>query len=47
MGKECLMHHSRLVQLISIKKGEQYAKTNLTDQNQKLIRTLGICVSLS
>ena len=45
MGNECLMHHSHLAQQISIKKGEQYAKTNLTDQNQKLIRTLGICVS--
>ena len=38
------MHHSRLAQLIAFKKGEQYAKTNLMDQNQKLIRTLGICV---
>ena len=27
MGKECLMYHSRLAQLITIKKGEQYAKT--------------------
>ena len=27
MGKECLMYHSRLSQLIAIKKGEQYAKT--------------------
>ena len=27
MGKECLMYHSRLAQLIAIKKGEQYAKT--------------------
>ena len=27
MGKECLMYHSRLAQLIVIKKGEQYAKT--------------------
>ena len=27
MGKGCLMYHSRLVQLIAIKKGEQYAKT--------------------
>ena len=26
MGKECLMYHSRLAQLIAIKKGEQYAK---------------------
>ena len=25
--KECLMYHSRLAQLIAIKKGEQYAKT--------------------
>ena len=27
MGKECLMYHRRLAQLIPIKKGEQYAKT--------------------
>ena len=27
MGKECLQYHSRLAQLISIKKGENYAKT--------------------
>ena len=28
MGKECLMYHSRLAQLIAIKKGEhEYAKT--------------------
>ena len=27
MGKECLMYHSRLAQLIAIKKGKQYAKT--------------------
>ena len=27
MGKECLQYHSRLVQLISIKKGEDYAET--------------------
>ena len=27
MGKECLHYHSRLAQLISIKKGEDYAKT--------------------
>ena len=27
MRKECLMYHSRLVQMIAIKKGEQYAKT--------------------
>ena len=27
MGKECLLYHSRLAHLISIKKGEQYAKT--------------------
>ena len=27
MGKECLQYHSRLAQLISIKKGEDYAKT--------------------
>ena len=27
MGKECLRYHSRLAELIGIKKGEQYAKT--------------------
>ena len=27
MGKECLQYHSRLAQLISIRKGENYAKT--------------------
>ena len=27
VGKEYLMYHSRLAELISIKKGEQYAKT--------------------
>ena len=27
MGKECLQYQSRLAQLISIKKGEDYAKT--------------------
>jgi len=27
MGKGCLRYHSRLVELIAIKKGEQYAKT--------------------
>ena len=27
MGKECLSYHSRLVGLIAIKKGEDYAKT--------------------
>ena len=27
MGKECLMYHNRLAQLIAIKKGEQCAKT--------------------
>ena len=26
MGKECLQYHSRLAQLISTKKGENYAK---------------------
>ena len=28
MGKECFMYHSRLAQLIPIKKGEQYAKSS-------------------
>ena len=27
MGKECLSYHSRLAELIAIKKGEDYAKT--------------------
>ena len=27
MGNECLRYHSRLAELITIKKGEQYAKT--------------------
>ena len=27
MGKQCLQYHSRLAQLISINKGENYAKT--------------------
>ena len=27
IGKECLRYHSRLAELIAIKKGEQYAKT--------------------
>ena len=27
MGKECLQHHSKLAQLISIKKGEDCAET--------------------
>ena len=27
MGKECLQYHSRLAQLISIRKGEDHAKT--------------------
>ena len=27
LGKECLNYHSRLAQLIAIKKGEDYAKT--------------------
>ena len=27
MGKECLNYHSRLAELIAIKKGEDYAKT--------------------
>ena len=27
MGRKCLRYHSRLTELISIKKGEEYAKT--------------------
>ena len=27
MGRECLRYHSRLAELISLKKGEDYAKT--------------------
>ena len=48
MGKECLMYHSRLAQLIAIKKLRgAVCQNHLTEQNQNLIRTLEICVSLS
>ena len=46
MGKECLQYHSRLAQLISIKKGEDYwAKTISSKDNLRFIkiRTL-ICL---
>ena len=47
MGKEFLMYHSRLAQLIAIKKRGAVCQNHLTDQNQNLIRTLEICVGLS
>ena len=46
MGKECLMYHSRLAQLIAIKKGEQYAKTILWIRTRTSF-ALEICVDLS
>ena len=47
MGKEFLMYHSRLAQLIAIKKRGAVCQNHLMDQNQNLIRTLEICVGLS
>ena len=47
IGKKCLMYQCRLAQLIVIKKGEQICQKHLMEQNQNLIRTLEICVSLS
>jgi len=46
MGKECLRYHSRLGQLIAIKKGEQYAK-NVMDQKPNFICITKICTHLS
>ena len=47
MGKECLMYHSRLAQLITIKKEEQYAKTNSwvrTRTSFALLRSALVCL---
>ena len=47
MGKECLMYHSRLAQLIAIKKGEQYAKTIAwirTRTSFALLRSALVCL---
>jgi len=55
MGKECLMHHSRLAQLISIKKGEHFLIGKLLRKikrnrfisrlmDQKLIRIINVYV---
>ena len=47
MGKECLMYHSRLAQLIAIKKGEQYAKTISWIRNRTsfaLLRSAFVCL---
>ena len=41
------MYHSRLAQLIAIRKGGAVCQNHLMDQNQNLIRTLEICVGLS
>ena len=46
-GKECLMYHSRLAQLIAIKKGEQYAKTISWIRNRTslaLLRSALVCL---
>ena len=45
--KECLMYHSRLAQLIAIKKGEQYAKTISwirTRTSFALLRSVLVCL---
>ena len=48
MEKKCLMYHSRLAQLIAIKKVNSLMDLmDLMDQNQNLILTLEICVGLS
>ena len=47
MGKECLKYHSRLAQLIAIKKGEQYAKTIAwirTRTSFALLRSALVCL---
>ena len=46
MGKECLQYHSRLAQLISIKKGEDYAKNNLLDKSKDIFRFIKIRTDL-
>ena len=43
MGKECLNYHSRLAELIAIKKGED----NLMDTSKNLLCTSEICINLS
>ena len=47
MGKECLMYHSRNSTVDCRQKMEAVCQDHLMDQNQNLIRTLEICVSLS
>ncbi|CAH3171511.1 unnamed protein product, partial [Porites lobata] len=50
MGKECLKYHSRLAQLIAIKKGEQYAKTISwirTRTSFALLRSALVCLRLA
>ena len=47
MGKECLKYHSRLAQLIAIKKGEQDAKTIAwirTRTSFALLRSALVCL---
>ena len=47
MGKECLMYHSRLAQLIATKKGKQYAKTISWVRNRTtfaLLRSALVCL---
>ena len=47
MGKECLNYHSRLAELIAIKKGEEYAKTISwirTRTSFALLRSALICL---
>ena len=47
MGKECLRYHSRLAELIAIKKGEQYAKTMSWIRSRisfALLRAVLICL---
>ena len=47
MGKECLMYHNRLAQLIAIKKGEQCAKTIScirTRTSLALLRSALVCL---
>ena len=50
MRKKCLMYHSPLAQLISIKKGEQYAKTISwirTRTSFALLRSALVCLRSS
>ena len=47
MGNECLRYHSRLAELIAIKKGEQYAKTMSWIRSQisfALLRSALVCL---